>query len=225
MEFTDHKKLVSFPIFASLSPDELSQLVKSSGAFCRAFAKGETIIAEGENSGNMGVLISGRCTGESVSEDGRRESVAHFVPGDVFGDILAMDPSSRSPVTVRADSESKVMFFPFSGLLSGSCSVSARLLANLLGIVSQKYFALLFRASCLSKPALRSKILAFLHGMRIETGSASFDIPYTRAELADFLACDRSALCRELSRMRSEGIITYEKNRFTIVAPGAEVEK
>jgi len=216
MDVTDYKKLVSFPIFASFAPDELLQLVKSSGAFCRAYPKGGVIIAEGENSGNMGVLITGRCTGESVSEDGRRESVAHFAPGDVFGDILAMDPSSRSPVTVIADSESKVMFFPFEGLLSRPCSVSARLLANLLGIVSHKYFALLFRASCISKPTLRGKILAFLHGMRIETGSSSFTVPYSRSELADFLACDRSALSRELSRMKAEGIIICEKSRMGI---------
>ena len=216
MENTDIKKLVAFPLFASLGEDELNAFLNASSSFRRAYPKGGVIIAEGENTGNMGVLIEGRCTGESLSEDGRRESVAHIAPGDIFGDILAMDPKAKSPVTVRADAACAVLFIPFSSILGGSCSVSARLLANLLGIVSQKYFALHFRASCISRPTLRGKIAAYLHGMCIETGSRRFVIPFSRAELADFLACDRSALCRELSRMKSDGIIDFEKNRFDI---------
>ena len=208
----------SSPLFKNLSPEELREFARGSGSFCRVYAKGEAVIREGESVGNIGVLVSGRCTGESVSEDGRRESVAHILPGDVFGDILAMNKDGKSPVTVRAAAESKVMFIPFVSLLSGSCSVSARLMANLLGLVSQKYFSLLFRVSCVSKPTLRGKIAAYLHGMRIETGSQTFTVPFSRAELADFLACDRSALCRELSRMKSEGLIDYGKNRFNIIA-------
>lgn len=218
MKEPDYEKLHNSPLFASLATDELKEFVKNSGAYCRDYARGGVIIREGENTDRMGVLVSGRCTGESVSEDGRRESVAHIEPGEVFGDILAMDKDAKSPVTVYADTESIVLFIPFANMLSGACSVNARFLANLLGIVSQKYFALQFRASCISKPTLRGKISAYLHGMRREKGGAKFTVPLDRAELADFLNCDRSALCRELSAMRAEGLIDYRKNRFEILS-------
>ena len=41
-------------------------------------------------------------------------------------------------------------------------------------------------------------------------------IPYNRQELADYLAVDRSALSAELGRMRDDGLIRFERNRFTI---------
>ena len=44
----------------------------------------------------------------------------------------------------------------------------------------------------------------------------SFLIPYNRQQLADYLAVDRSALSAELSRMQKDGMIQYDKNRFTI---------
>ena len=47
-------------------------------------------------------------------------------------------------------------------------------------------------------------------------GSAFF-IPYNRQQLADYLGVDRSAMCSELSRMRREGLIEYEKNRFVLI--------
>ncbi len=223
MDDVIYVKLLEYPLFASFSLHELRAFVKSSGAFLRGYDKGETIISEGESSVRMGVLVSGSCIGESVSEDGRRESVARIRPGDVFGDILAMDKNAISPVTVRAESESTVLFIPFANMLAGSCSMNSRFLTNLLGIVSQKYFALQFRASCVSKSTLRGKITAYLHGVRRESGAVRFNVPLDRAELADFLVCDRSALSRELSAMRSEGLIDYNKNTFEITALPPEV--
>ena len=41
-----------------------------------------------------------------------------------------------------------------------------------------------------------------------------FEIPYSRKDMADFLGVDRSALSRELSRLREEGIIDFDKSTF-----------
>ena len=43
--------------------------------------------------------------------------------------------------------------------------------------------------------------------------------PYTRAGLAAYLGCDRSALCRELSRMRRDGILQIDGRVFRLL-PG-----
>lgn len=49
-----------------------------------------------------------------------------------------------------------------------------------------------------------------------QSGSNTFEIPYNRQQLADYLNVDRSALCSELSKMQRDGMIRYEKNRFTV---------
>ena len=48
-------------------------------------------------------------------------------------------------------------------------------------------------------------------------GADTFSIPFSRAGLAEDLNCDRSALCRELSRMRAQGLIETYKNSFKIL--------
>ena len=46
--------------------------------------------------------------------------------------------------------------------------------------------------------------------------SVEFDIPFDRQQLADYLNVERTALSKELSKMKAEGIITFRKNHFKI---------
>ena len=48
--------------------------------------------------------------------------------------------------------------------------------------------------------------------------SRYFEIPLGRTELAEYLGVDRSALTRELAKMRDDGLIDYDKNCFRILA-------
>jgi CRP-like cAMP-binding protein len=63
--------------------------------------------------------------------------------------------------------------------------------------------------------SIRERLLSYLSERAIEKGSASFTIPFSRQQLADYLGVDRSALSNELSKMRKEGLIACRKNEFT----------
>lgn len=62
----------------------------------------------------------------------------------------------------------------------------------------------------------KEKILSYLSEQSLKAGSASFDIPFGRQQLADYLSVDRSAMSRELSKMREEGILKFERNHFVL---------
>jgi CRP-like cAMP-binding protein len=49
-----------------------------------------------------------------------------------------------------------------------------------------------------------------------KAGSASFTIPFNRRELAEYLCMDRSAMIRELGKIKAEGIVSYDKNTFRV---------
>ena len=51
------------------------------------------------------------------------------------------------------------------------------------------------------------------------SGGPAFEIPFDRQQLADYLAVDRSAMSKELGRMRDEGLLRFRKNRFTLCQP------
>ena len=73
------------------------------------------------------------------------------------------------------------------------------------------------RIQILSRGSIREKLNAFFTECARDAGSPSFDIPFDRAGMAAYLGVDRSALSRELSRMRQEGLITYQKNHFVLL--------
>jgi CRP-like cAMP-binding protein len=63
----------------------------------------------------------------------------------------------------------------------------------------------------------REKLRSFLSAEAQRQGSAEFDIPFDRQELADYLSVDRSALSAELSRMRKEGILESNRSHFCLL--------
>ena len=52
-----------------------------------------------------------------------------------------------------------------------------------------------------------------------QNGSREFEIPFNRQQMADFLNLDRSALSKELGKMREEGLILFHKNHFVLLQP------
>ena len=49
-----------------------------------------------------------------------------------------------------------------------------------------------------------------------QDGNHRFQIPFDRQQMADYLNLDRSALSKELSRMKKEGILDFHKNEFVL---------
>ena len=70
----------------------------------------------------------------------------------------------------------------------------------------------------ISKRTTREKLISYLSAEAKRNGSASFAIPFNRQQLADFLSVDRSAMSNELSKMRDEGLLEFEKNKFTLIS-------
>ena len=90
--------------------------------------------------------------------------------------------------------------------------------------ISDKYFLLARRVDLLLLRSLRAKVSAFLLAEAERAGQLTFRIPFTRAQLADYLNCDRSALSRELSRMQREGLLDTYRSSFKLLQPDRAAE-
>ena len=58
--------------------------------------------------------------------------------------------------------------------------------------------------------------MSFFSAEAQRLGTYEFDIPFSRQQLADYLAVDRSGLSLELGKMRDEGLLNFHKNHFTL---------
>ena len=73
------------------------------------------------------------------------------------------------------------------------------------------------KVEVVSKRTIREKLLAYLSIQAQLQDSRYFELPFGRVELAEYLCVDRSALTRELEKMKSDGLIDYDKNCFRIL--------
>ena len=87
---------------------------------------------------------------------------------------------------------------------------------NLLSVLALKNKMLTQKLEHMSQRTTREKLLSYLSEQSLRTGSSSFTIPFNRQQLADFLSVDRSAMSNELSKMRDEEILLFEKNHFVL---------
>lgn len=184
------------------------------------YKKGESIILACYPTKQPGIVISGSLEAVKYSSDGVKNIISIFFPSSIFSDILPFSKSSISPVTITATEDSKVLFLEYKRMISpcfNACGKHSMLIENLLRTISSKYFDLNKKIEYLSTPSLRGKISKYLKDTMKSTGSATFNIPLDRSSLADYLNADRSALSRELSRMKNDGIIQYYKNSFKIL--------
>jgi len=89
--------------------------------------------------------------------------------------------------------------------------------ANLLKIISRKTLALDQKVEVISKRTIREKLSCYLNYEMEKNGAQVFEIPFSRGKLAEYLSVDRSAMSRELSRMRDEGILEFTRRQFEII--------
>lgn len=148
-----------------------------------------------------------------------------IVPGDSFGEIFAASPGSILNVSVIADSDCQILMMNLKRILSvcpSSCSYHRKLIQNLVSSLAKKALRFNHKITHMSKRSTREKLLSFLSAESIQHGSLCFPISYNRQQLADYLCVDRAAMCVALSALQEEGLISYEKNRFTLHINAAE---
>ena len=68
----------------------------------------------------------------------------------------------------------------------------------------------------LAQKRLRDRLKIYLQTLTPDE-KGCYSLPYTRTELADFLCVDRSALSRELCRMRDERILDFSGAKIKIL--------
>ena len=108
---------------------------------------------------------------------------------------------------------------PFGKMMTAGDNklLQGKLACNIVSILADNNTKLIEKTEILCKKTLKGKILAYLEQEAINQGSRKVVVPFNRTDMANYLDADRSALTRELSRMRDEGLIDFEKNVFELL--------
>lgn len=213
-------KNVRSPLFLGIRPEDMEAMLGCVGYHVREYKKGEIIAFEAETINHVGLVLKGSV--DMIKEDvwGNRTMLLRSYAEDVFGETFACGEDSLSVVTFAAAEDSKVMFLSFCRVMhtcTHACVFHQTLIENMVRIIARKNRELMRKIEVVSKKTLREKILAYLSIQSQTQGASRFEIPLGRVEWAEYLCADRSALTRELAKMKDEGLIDYQRNFFEIL--------
>ena len=205
------EELKDLPLFFGMTEEEIAQQSEALRGQKSREEKGTVLIREGERTERCGILLDGVLQGQQIDEEGSLSVVSTLTHGMMFGEILIFS-SRPSPVTLTALTDCRVLWLGPVDLNRAD----PKLTENLLRIIGNEYWALHQKIRYCSIVSLRKRIAAYLSDREKERGKP-FTVPFDRNGMAAYLNADRSALSRELSRMKREGLIDFHKNSFRIL--------
>ena len=206
-------------LFRGLSESEIGGMLSCLDAGARFYKKGEYILREGEGLDRLMVLLDGEALVQKDDYWGNRTIISRIAPCEMFGEAYAAPESGVLLNDVVATEDSTVIFFDVRRIMtvcSSACRFHTAVVQNLFFAISEKNRKLMQKLSHISRRSTREKLLSYLSEESKRQGASSFSIPFNRQELADYLSVDRSAMSNELCKMRDEGLLTFNKNSFSL---------
>ena len=208
------------PLFEGIKREDLMRMLSCLGARVENFDKRYTIFAEGRPLKAIGIVLSGSVQVERVDIYGNRSILTKAHPTELFGEAFACAGVGAMPVSIVASEPCEIMLINCDHILhtcSNNCGFHQQLIYNLMKDLARKALQIHQKLEVTSKKTTRDKLMEYLMIMAKKNGSNSFDIPYDRQELADYLEVDRSGLSAEISKLRQEGVLESRKKRFVLL--------
>ena len=211
--------LAASPLFSGVTEDELDAMLTCLAAKAEQFPKDVFLLRPGDAVDEIGMVLSGCAL--VVQEDiwGNRNILSKTGPGQTFAEVFACAPGAVLNVSVEAESTMTVMFLHIRRVLSvcpSACSHHSRIIRNLLGELAEKNLRLNEKLTHMGQRTTRAKLMSYFSAEAQRRGGYEFDIPFSRQQLADYLAVERSGLSLELGKMQKDGLLEFHKNHFVL---------
>ncbi|MGQ7791552.1 Crp/Fnr family transcriptional regulator [Faunimonas sp. B44] len=203
---------------AAVGPEDLARL--NAMAQRRRYGAGDTIFHEEESLSFVANIITGVVKLSKTLADGRQQLVGVQFPGDFLGRVFR----PRTGFRAEAATAVELCTFPrgsFERMVASSHELETRLFRDTLDELdaAREWMVLLGRQSA------REKVARFLimvarrtsrEGLAPAAGrspAVRFDLPLSRADIADFLGLTVETVSRQMTRLKTEGLIRFETSR------------
>ncbi len=206
-------------LFKGITEDDMLSMLNCLAVKQASYHKNEFIFTAGDEVRKIGIILAGSV--QIVKEDiwGNRTILAKLAEGDLFGEAFSCSNIKNFSVSVISAENCEILFIDYRRIIitcSSSCSYHNRLIENMMQVMANKNIMLTEKMEIISKRSTREKLLSYLSNQAKKCGSNAFVIPFNRQELADYLCIDRSALSKELGKLRDEGILLFHRSHFEL---------
>lgn len=202
-------------LFSGLSSEDTDYALSFFSARLAKYEKGEMLSRPSEPLSRFGLVLCGRVQVCMEDIDGNNIIMAIVTPSHTFGESLCF-LGGIAPVHIYATEDTEVLWLSTEKIKNCSSDERDRPISNrFTAMLAAKTLEMNDRIQILSKIKLRDRLITYFSQNVTKYGS-SFTLPLSREDMAAYLGTNRSALSRELGKMRDEGIIEFEKSKFTV---------
>lgn len=201
-------------ICGALSPNELTELGRHTNK--STYPAEADVSSAGSSITRYANILSGVVKLSKLTADGRQQIVGmQFAP-----DFLGRPFSRQSGISAQAATNVRVCSFPASvleKLIKQSPELEHKLHQQALQELDEARDWML----TLGRKTASEKVASFLYlvathynpDAEAENGKVSFDIPFKRADIADFLGLTIETVSRHMTKLRHAGVIVLSNNR------------
>ena len=217
-------------ICGTLNGDDLTRI--NAIARQKKYRTGETIFYEGDEVNYLGNVVSGVVKLGKLLPDGRQQIVGLQFASDFLGRAF----KGKATCQAEAATDVELCIFPrkpFESLLSDIHDLEDQLFANTLDELDAARDWLLL----LGRQSAREKVAKFLlmiarripnigcgSGDGEDADAICFDLPLSRADMADFLGLTIETVSRQITRLKTDELIDVEQNRTITVSSVSRLE-
>ena len=208
---------VASPLFQGLSAEEWAALEQSGCLRTKSYPRHAVIFHAGEQVHALGVVLRGTVHIENLDLWGSKSILSSISAGQAFAETYAFCGEALMVDAVAAE-HCEILFLHTAALTDARIepALKDKLLRRLLAVSMRKNLSLSQRIFCTTPKTVRGRLLTYFSAQAARCGRMEFEVPFNRQQMADYLNLDRSALSKELCKMRDEGLLEFDKNRFVL---------
>lgn len=211
--------LLHHDLFEGIPPEALPVLVQELGGELRSYSAGQSIMRMGRAPIVTGIILSGAVEVSFLNENADQIDMSIFEAGKSFGETMEGADLAVSRMFVKALRDTLILRLQFRSLYQqNSCSSPHlwRFTLNMLRRIAQKGIFYQHKIRIMGQKSIRAKLSVYLQELSAEGGETTLR-EMNQTQLARYLGVERSALSREMSHLRDEGIIDYDRRTLRVL--------
>lgn len=211
--------IIKNPLFDRVPEENLHAVLKCLEAILHTYDRPSLLYQTDSRISAFGMVLRGSVEIFLSSPDGTSTLVSRSEAGELFGQSFATGALTSNLFEIHASGGSEILFLQvpeFTSLKNCHCTYRFIVMENLMKLIAEENMELMMKIRILTQTSLRKKLMLYFSLLSVRQNSASITLPFGRDKLSLYLNSDRSAVSREMGRMKRDGLIDFKKNRVIL---------
>lgn len=205
-------------IFSGIKRADKKKLLKELESTTLPFERNISILKSISSNNILGIIEEGSAQIIRTDYDGNIIIIDDLSSGSIFGTRFSLLDNDEYDILTKE--ACKIIFIDYDYILKIDQKRSIyyqKFLINLLNIMSKMVHSQNERINILTRKTTREKLLEYFENESKRTFSNTFYLSFNLTELAEYLSIDRSAMMREIKRLKEDKIIESSGNKIRML--------